>query len=269
MPDASPSLLLAGCGKMGSALLSGWLRAGIPASGITVADPAGCGMKGIASYPALSALPARFQSDIVLLAVKPQKMHEALAQLPAFLKQTGPLYISIAAGKTLAFFAQQLGQDAAVVRAMPNTPALIGRGVTALCANGEVTPRQKRDAELLLQAVGSVVWLAEEEKLHAVTALSGSGPAYVFYFLEALVAAGVKLGLDEAVAKQLAIETVEGSAALAGRTGELLEQLRINVTSPGGTTEAALKVAMQDNAFAGLIERMLAAAAKRSAELSA
>jgi pyrroline-5-carboxylate reductase len=268
MPNAI-SILLIGCGNMGSALLEGWLRAGIDPQSIAVVEPSAPVKPGVTRYRALADLPPRFQADTVVLAVKPQAMSDALAQLPAFEKHAGPLFISIAAGKTLGYFAQHLGPAAAVVRAMPNTPALIGRGVTVLCANAQAGEDRKHRAESLLRAVGSVYWLADESRMHAVTALSGSGPAYVFYFVEALIAAAVQLGLEESLARKLAIETVEGSAALAAQTGELPEQLRINVTSPGGTTEAALNIAIQDRALASLIARMLTAAAARSAELSA
>ncbi len=273
MPASSPpSILLIGCGKMGFALVKGWLR-GMDGTRITLVDPnPNPELLALAAGMRHYALPADVPSDlrftVVMLAVKPQSMDMALGEIPAAIRKQSPLYISVAAGRTLGYFTDRLGEHAAVIRAMPNTPALIGRGITVLCANAGVNHAQKHEAASLLKAVGSVVWLQDESKMDAVTALSGSGPAYVFYFLDALVGAAVKLGLDSDMARQLAIETLGGSAALAEQSGRPFEQLRRDVTSPGGTTEAALTILTQRDVFTSLIDETLAAAAKRAKELS-
>jgi pyrroline-5-carboxylate reductase len=178
-----------------------------------------------------------------------------------------PLYLSIAAGKTLQYLKKHLG-DAAIVRTMPNIPALIGKGISVLCANAKVSKVQKQLATTLLKAAGEVVWLEDESQMDAVTALSGSGPAYVFLFMEALIEAGITQGLLEKMCKQLVMETVLGSAALAKTSKESLSILRQNVTSPGGTTEAALNLLTKKNALKMLLAEAVAGAVKRSRELA-
>jgi len=257
-------LVLLGCGKMGSALLAGWLEQGADPAGITAIEP----------YPSawlkntgvtLADRPPE-AADMVLLAVKPQMMAEALGQVAGL---EGALFLSIAAGLPLAFFEAALGPEAAIVRAMPNTPAAVGQGVTALIGNAHVTPDAKETATALMRAVGSVLWLENEAQMDAVTAVSGSGPAYVFHMIEALTEAGIAEGLSESLATELATATVAGAGALAMAADESAETLRVNVTSPKGTTEAGLSVLMAENGLRPLVRATVAAAAKRSRELGA
>lgn len=260
------SLLLIGAGKMGGALLERW--AAYPqVAHIDVIEPglARPSDTRISWHKNLESLSKNYAPDVIVFAVKPQQLGDIL---PAYRARFAhkPLYISIAAGKTLAFFARHLGTQAKVIRAMPNLPATIGSGMTVLTAT-DVSPAFKETAIRLMGAVGEVEWLDDEAQMDAVTALSGSGPAYVFLFLESLLKAGVAAGLPEGLAKKLAIETLCGSAALAAESSESAAQLRKNVTSPGGTTEAALAVLMKDNALEKLMENAVRAAARRSQEL--
>lgn len=258
--------MLLGCGKMGSAMLAGWLARGLPASSVWVLDPHPSDWlrsTGVHLNQDLPAAPA-----IVLVAVKPQMMAEALPTL----REMGngkTLFVSVAAGTTISFFEQTLGMDTPVVRAMPNTPAAISQGITAIVANTRAGAQGLDEAELLLSAVGEVVRLDEEAQIDAVTGVSGSGPAYVFHMIETLAAAGVEQGLPADMAMQLARATVAGAGALAMQADEDPAQLRINVTSPNGTTQAALEVLMDaEHGFPALMRRAVAAAADRSRELA-
>jgi pyrroline-5-carboxylate reductase len=269
MTISNAKILLIGAGKMGSALLSAWLRAGYKPSSITVLESDTAHLKSlsaegvhrIASLSELTSAP-----DCILLAVKPQSMD---VLLPLLAQKCGnkPLYISIAAGKTLLYFAKHLG-NAAVVRTMPNIPAIIGKGISALIANVKVSNEQKQLATSLLAAAGETVWLEDESLMDAVTALSGSGPAYVFLFAEALVEAGMSQGLSRDTCEILALYTIHGSAELAFKSKDSLSQLRKNVTSPGGTTEAALSVLMKNDVLKSIINDAIAQAVKRSKELA-
>ena len=263
---AAEGLVLLGCGKMGSAMLAGWLARGLPTSSVWVLDPHPSGWlrsTGVHLNQDLPAAPA-----IVLVAVKPQMMAEALPTL----REMGngkTLFVSVAAGTTISFFEQTLGMDTPVVRAMPNTPAAISQGITAIVANTRAGAQGLDEAELLLSAVGEVVRLDEEAQIDAVTGVSGSGPAYVFHMIETLAAAGVEQGLPADMAMQLARATVAGAGALAMQADEDPAQLRINVTSPNGTTQAALEVLMDaEHGFPALMRRAVAAAADRSRELA-
>jgi pyrroline-5-carboxylate reductase len=266
-----PALLLVGCGKMGGALLAGWLERGL-ARRLVVVEP-GPGAAGFAGRPGVewlsdaAAIAPDFQPAAVVLAVKPQGMADVLPPYRRF-ADAGALFLSIAAGKTLGFFGRALGGGAAVVRAMPNTPASIGRGIAVACANARVRPEQRRVAEALLAAVGEVGWVEDEALLDAVTAVSGSGPAYVFLLIECLARAGAAAGLPEALAERLARATVAGSGELARRSAESAAALRENVTSPGGTTRAALDVLMAVDGLDPLLRRAVLAATKRSRELA-
>ncbi|ETD81705.1 pyrroline-5-carboxylate reductase [Rhodobacter capsulatus] len=258
-------LVLLGCGKMGSALLAGWLRQGLSPTSVHVVEPfPGDWLKGtgVALNGALPAAPA-----VVLVAVKPQMMAEALPGLQA-MGGGETLFVTVAAGTTLAKYATILGASTPVVRAMPNTPAAIGRGITAICGNATATPAHLDLAEGLLSAVGQVVRLEGEHQMDAVTALSGSGPAYVFHLIEALAAAGEAEGLPADLAMKLAKATVGGAGQLAEDATESPAQLRVNVTSPGGTTAAALAHLMDpETGFPGLLQRAVKAAADRGREL--
>jgi len=260
-------ILLVGCGKMGGALLAGWKKRRFNQS-IAVVEPAPAPMpSGVKRHATADTLPKSFAPSAVVFAVKPQALAEVL---PAYrrLADGGSVFLSIAAGKTLGFFARYLGEDAPVVRAMPNTPAAIGRGIAVACANAQVTAPQRALCNRLLAAVGEVGWVENEALLDPVTAVSGSGPAYVFLLIEALAEAGAAAGLPQDLAMKLARATVAGSGELARLAPEDAAQLRRNVTSPGGTTEAALKVLMAEDALAALLRRAVAAATERSRQLA-
>jgi pyrroline-5-carboxylate reductase len=263
-------ILLVGCGKMGGALLAGWLDQGISPSDALIVDPhydSAAGPAGVRAFAAPQALPAGFTPDVVLLAVKPQMMDEAAAAYRRF--AGGAVFLSIAAGRTIASLEAVLGTDAAIVRAMPNTPAAVRRGATALFANHNVSEQQRQSCDHLVTAVGKAVWVDNEKQLDAVTALSGSGPAYVFLLVEALAAAGEALGLPAELADVLARETVTGAGELLHRSPLPAAALRENVTSPNGTTYAALQVLMQENdGLSELMRRATRAAARRAEELA-
>lgn len=262
-------LVLVGCGKMGSALLRGWTAAGA-AIGFDVVEPAGPppGFEeaGIVWHRAPAELAPDPSPDAVVFAVKPQVADDAL---PGYRRFASPrtLFLSIVAGKTIDGITRHIG-PAALIRTMPNTPAAIGRGITVACANRQVSADQRRLCERLLAAVGESAWVEDEALLDAVTAVSGSGPAYVFLLIEALAAAGAACGLPSELAQRLAGATVAGSGELARLSDESPGQLRENVTSPGGTTRAALDVLMAADGLAPLIRRAVAAATARSRELA-
>jgi pyrroline-5-carboxylate reductase len=255
---------------MGSALLRGWVNAGVAAH-ITVVEPEGS-PSGFASNDRVSwhRSPAELSDDpapdAVVFAVKPQIVD---AVLPDYQRWAAPqtLFVSIVAGKTIAGMTRHLG-PAAVVRTMPNTPAAIGRGITVACANQRVTMAQRELCDRLLAAAGESAWVEDEALLDAVTAVSGSGPAYVFLLVEALAEAAEAMGLPPALALRLARATVAGSGELARLSDEDPTQLRRNVTSPGGTTEAALDVLMAQDGLSPLIKRAVFAAAARSRALA-
>jgi pyrroline-5-carboxylate reductase len=265
-------LLVAGAGKMGGALLEGLIARGLPADQIVIQDPAPPpeiaqflqqhGIRTEATVASLAAPPS-----LILVAVKPQLMDQVFAPLA---KLSGPktVVLSIAAGKTLASFEQHLMPGNAVIRAMPNMPAQVGRGVTACVANAVATAEQKAMASQLLSAVGEVVWLEREDDMDAVTAVSGSGPAYVFLVAECLAEAGRKAGLSPQLAQSLARATVAGAGELLHRSDLDAATLRQNVTSPGGTTAAALAMLMGQPGLQDLMTDAVAAAVRRSRELS-
>lgn len=262
---ARDGLVLLGCGKMGSALLAGWLEAGLPPGSIWVLEPnptewlKGTGVHLNAGVPAAPA--------VALLAVKPQMMGAALPALQA-LGNGRTLMVSIAAGTSIATFESVFGPRTPIVRTMPNTPAMVGRGITGICGNAHAGAAGLALARALMQAVGEVVELEGEHQIDAVTAVSGSGPAYVFHLIEAMAAGGVAQGLAPDVAMKLARATVCGAGELAWRSPETASQLRINVTSPGGTTAAALSVLMDETTgFPPLLEKAIKAAADRGREL--
>ena len=265
-------LILVGAGKMGGAMLEGWLADGLDPKSVTVLDPVpGASIKALADKQGLNlagdaaALPQ--DAAVMVLAVKPQIMDEVLAVVKGAVSER-TVALSIAAGKTIASLATHIGRDAAIVRSMPNTPAAIGRGITVACANDRVRPEQKNHCDELLQAAGVVAWTEDETALDAVTAVSGSGPAYVFLLAECMEEAGVQAGLERGLARQLARETVSGAGELLRQSDEDAATLRQNVTSPGGTTAAALEVLMGPDGLQGLMVRAVKAAADRSRELS-
>jgi len=267
---AKQQILLIGFGNMGQALVRGWLAKGRPAATIRVVDPVSSARAvatalGVTARASLNE-PSDVRADIVVLAVKPNQL---AAVLTACVGETAPdaVFLSIAAGKTLAALAAGLGR-AAVGRAMPNTPAAIGKGITALVANPAVSAEQRALCTELLSAVGAVAWIDDERHMDAVTAVSGSGPAYVFLLIESLEHAGRELGLDAPLARQLALATVAGAGAYAAAADAEPAELRRRVTSPNGTTQAALDVLMADPGVRELLVRAVRAAAERSRQLS-
>lgn len=265
-------LVLVGAGKMGGALLSGWLDKGLAPAQVFVRDPQPSA--DIARLVAERGIPLNFpvadiaarKPAVVLLAVKPQSMEQVLPDL-APLVSPETLFISIAAGTGLHRLKELLGAEARVVRAMPNTPSAVGRGVTVACANALVTAEQRGLATALLAAVGEADWVESEPLIDAVTAISGSGPAYLFYMTECLAAAGEALGLEAGLAMRLARATVSGAGEMLHRLDEPAATLRKNVTSPGGTTAAALDVLMGEGGLSPLIRRAALAARDRAREL--
>lgn len=250
---------------MGSAMLEGWLRDGLPTSSVWVIDPQPSEWVEDQNVHVNAALPP--SPAVVIIAVKPQMMGDALPSMAA-LGNSDTLFISVAAGTQIAQFAAVLGDKTPIVRAMPNTPAAMGKGITALVGNAQATAQHQEMAAHLMSAVGEVVHLTTEDQMDAVTGVSGSGPAYVFHLIECLAAAARAEGLPEDMALKLARATVAGAGALAVQTGEDPGQLRRNVTSPNGTTQAGLEVLMDENTgLPPLIRDTVAAAANRSREL--
>ena len=261
-------LVLLGCGKMGSAMLQGWLAQGIKPGSVTIIDPYPSDWvqsligEGVSVNADLPVSPA-----VCILAVKPQMMGKALPLLQV-LGNGKTLFISIAAGTSIGRLATVLGEHSAIIRAMPNTPAAVGRGITALIGNNKTSSAQLEMAENLLAAVGQTVRLDNEDQMDAVTAVSGSGPAYVFHLIETMAAAGEAQGLPFELALKLAKATVAGAGELAEQADETPAQLRVNVTSPAGTTAAALAVLMDvETGFPKIVGDGIKAAADRSREL--
>lgn len=263
-------VVLIGAGNMGGAMLTGWLKSGVPASDFTVIDPSpsdAMRARIAEAGAAFSAtVPTGLVADVLFIAVKPQVMD---AVLPPLKSLVGPqtVVVTVAAGKTLAFLEQHLG-EAAFVRAMPNTPAMVGRGVTGAYANSRVTSRQHETVSELLRVSGPVEWVTSERDIDAVTAVSGSGPAYVFYLVECMAEAGRKAGLPYDLSLRLARETVAGAGEMLHQSSDEAAQLRKNVTSPGGTTAAALGVLMADDGMQPLFDAAIEAARKRAEELA-
>ena len=270
--DAMP-LLLIGCGKMGSAMLAGWRARGFDAKDIVVVEPSAelassiHDRHGVSVVADAAALPDELKPAALVFAVKPQVMETVVRDFRHF-AENGAWVLSIAAGTPIGFFLSRLGASTAIVRAMPNTPAAIGRGITALCANRYVTATQRMAAEALVEAVSEAVWLDDESLMDVVTAVSGSGPAYVFLLIEALAEAGEKNGLPADIAERLAEVTVAGAGELARQSDDIAAELRRHVTSPGGTTEAALEVLMAEDGMQSLFDRAVAAAVQRGKDLA-
>jgi pyrroline-5-carboxylate reductase len=262
-------LVLAGAGKMGGAMLDGWLARGLKPKQITVIEPhpgktiKALARRGLKLNPKGNAAAA----SAIVIAVKPQTVLEALPPLAAYTGKS-TLVLSIMAGRTVAFLEGSLPAGTAIVRAMPNTPAAIGRGISVAFANARISTSQRKLASDLLAAIGKVEWITDEARMDAVTALSGSGPAYVFLLAEAMASAGIAAGLPPALATRLARETVTGSAELMHRSDLDAATLRQNVTSPGGTTAAALDVLMGPGGFDHLLTQAIIAATRRSRELA-
>jgi len=254
---------------MGAALLEGWVGLGIDPARIVVIEPQPTASIGALSARGLRINPnaASIRPDAIVIAVKPQVAPEIMPNVAA-LMSPATIVVSIMAGRTIAFLAEALPRNATVIRAMPNTPASIGRGITVAVPNSRVSPAQRQLADALLTATGAVEWIGDEALMDAVTAVSGSGPAYVFLLAESLARAGEKVGLPAELAARLARATVAGSGELLHRATLDAATLRHNVTSPGGTTAAALDVLMASDGLDLLMERAVAAATRRGRELA-
>jgi len=263
------TLVLVGAGKMGSAMLDGWLARGLDPKKIIVIEP-----EPVKAVKALTRRGVKLNpkdkvgvASAIVIAVKPQSAPEALPQLARYIDKA-TLVLSIMAGRTVGFLEKLLPAGTAIVRAMPNTPAAIGRGISVAVANAKISKRQRKQASDLLAAIGKVEWVPDEALMDAVTALSGSGPAYIFLLAECMTRAGVAAGLPPELATRLARETVAGSAELLHRSDLDAATLRQNVTSPGGTTAAALEVLMGPGGFDQLLTQAIAAATRRSRDLA-
>ncbi len=264
-------VLLVGCGNMGHAMLSGWLASGkLQPADVAVVEPhdalcARAAKAGAAAYGDVAELPPNLAPRLVVFAVKPQAIREVAAGYRRF--AGAATFLSIAAGTPIATFEAVLGAGAAIVRCMPNMPAAIGKGMMVMTSNPNVTPEAEQLVGEILSASGEVARVDDERLMDAVTAVSGSGPAYVFHFIECLAAAGEKAGLPADTAKLLAMQTVFGAACLAKESGEAPSRLREQVTSPNGTTAAALGVLMGGDRLGGLVAEAVEAARLRSIEL--
>jgi pyrroline-5-carboxylate reductase len=274
MSEIAGPLLLIGCGKMGHALLAGWLERGLARDQAFVVEPHVHSREsvsrefGVTVVPAPAELPAELRPLAVVFAIKPQMMADALPDYREIVAG-GPVVLSIAAGTVVARFEEAFGPETPVVRAMPNTPAAIGRGVSALFANHAASAAQQALCNGLMSAVGSVHWISDEDLMHPITAMSGGGPAYLVLLIETLAHAGIANGMPAELAWAMARDTVTGAGALAAASDEEAEVLRRNVTSPGGTTEAALDVLMdRAGGIQPLFDRAIAAGVARSAELA-
>jgi pyrroline-5-carboxylate reductase len=263
------TLVLVGAGKMGSAMLDGWLGRGLDPKKITVIEP-----QPVKAVKALARRGVKLNpknkigvASAIVIAVKPQSAPEALPPLARYIDKA-TLVLSIMAGRTIGFLEKSLPARTAIVRAMPNTPAAIGRGISVAVANAKISKRQRKQASDLLAAIGKVEWVLDEALMDAVTALSGSGPAYIFLLAECMARAGVAAGLPPDLATRLARETVAGSAELLHRSDIDAATLRQNVTSPGGTTAAALEVLMGPGGFDQLLTQAIDAATRRSRDLA-
>ena len=263
------TLVLVGAGKMGSAMLDGWLARGLDPKKIIVIEP-----QPVKALKALTRRGVKLNpkdkvgvASAIVIAVKPQSAPEAVPPLARYIDKT-TLVLSIMAGRTIGFLEKSLPTGTAIVRAMPNTPAAIGRGISVAVTNARISMRQRKQASDLLAAIGKVEWVGDETLMDAVTALSGSGPAYIFLLAECMARAGVAAGLPKELATRLARETVAGSAELLHRSDLDAATLRQNVTSPGGTTAAALEVLMGPGGFDQLLTQAIAAATRRSRDLA-
>ena len=265
-------LLLVGCGKMGGAMLEGWLEMGLLPEQIYIIEPHApiteeLRNRGLYAVTVQSELPADLDPGIVLFAVKPQSMDRAVSDFSGC-GSPNTTFLSIAAGKTISYFENILGAEAAIVRSMPNTPAAVRRGITVATPNNNVTDEQRNFCSNLLEAVGEVAWVDEEGLIDAVTALSGGGPAYVFFLTECMAQAGIDAGLPAELSAQLARVTVSGAGELMRQSNETPTTLRENVTSPGGTTAEALKILMAKTGWQPLLTQAIGAATARSKQLA-
>jgi len=265
------SVLLVGCGNMGGAMLEGWIDQKIKPNSIVVIDPSSANLEkaralGCRGFSSPLLIEEGYVPDVIVFAVKPQVIGDVMDHYRSYTDK-GAFVISIAAGTRIEKFEQQLGDHVPIIRTMPNTPAAIRQGMMVSCANGLVSEEQKKLCDLLMEAIGTTAWVDMEEDIDRVTGLSGSGPAYVFYMIEAMAQAGVAAGLSEELSTLLAKTTVAGAGQLAISSPKAASTLRENVTSPGGTTAAGLSVLMAKDGLKPLMEKTVAAAVQRSKEL--
>jgi len=266
-----PHIAFVGAGNMASSIIGGLIESGHPAECISAADPFPVSLERLREIAPVAVyndnLAAVQVADIIILAVKPQVMATATDSIAAAVRANRALVISIAAGVTIASMQARLGPEVAIVRCMPNTPALVGCGASGLFANNKTSAEQREFAQLVMSAVGITCWVDSEPELDAITALSGSGPAYFFLFIEAMVDAGIALGLDAKTAHTLALQTSLGASRMAIESDVDLVELRRRVTSPGGTTERAIQSFEQDG-LRKVVARGMCAAADRAAEMA-
>jgi pyrroline-5-carboxylate reductase len=267
----TPHIAFIGAGNMASSIIGGLLTSGHPAQKISAADPFPASLEKLGEIAPVTLCAdnaaAAAEADVIIMAVKPQVMAEATNSIARAVRARRALVISIAAGVTIANMQARLGPEAAIVRCMPNTPALLGCGASALFGNSKVAATQRDYAEAILGAVGITCWVPDESSLDAITALSGSGPAYFFLFMEAMINAGCELGLDRETATAMALQTGLGAARMAVESDVDLVELRRRVTSPGGTTERAIE-SFEDNGLREVVAKALRAAADRAAEMA-
>ncbi len=268
---STPQIAFIGAGNMASSIVGGLVDSGQPADRIRASDPFPASLEKLRAIAPVATFDNNAEAvagaDVVILAVKPQVMAEVCDSIAAAVADARALVISIAAGITIESMESRLGGDTAIVRCMPNTPALLGEGATGLYANAAVTARQRRYAEQILSAVGMIEWVPSEQALDAVTALSGSGPAYFFLFMEAMIDAACAQGLERDTATRLALQTGLGAARMALENDVDLIELRRRVTSPGGTTQAAVE-SFEQAGLRAVIADAMQAAADRAAEMA-
>ncbi|MEH6580712.1 MAG: pyrroline-5-carboxylate reductase [Halioglobus sp.] len=267
----NPQIAFIGAGNMASSIIGGLIDSGHPAAKICAADPYPPSLEQLQALAPIKVsdnnADAVAGADVIILAVKPQVMADATASIAEPVRAAGAVTISIAAGVTIASMQQRLGTEAAIIRCMPNTPALVGCGASALYANEQVNDQQRQFADAILSAVGITAWVDSEIELDAITALSGSGPAYFFLFMEAMIDAGVHLGLTTETASAMAIQTALGASRMAMESDVDLVELRRRVTSPAGTTERAVQ-SFEQGDIRGLVTTAMQAAADRAAEMA-
>ncbi len=267
----TPHIAFIGAGNMASSIIGGLLASGHPVDKISAADPFIDSLKTLHANTSVATYAdnaeAAANADVIIMAVKPQVMAEATASIASAVQTNSSLTISIAAGVTIASMQQRLGAQAAIVRCMPNTPALLGCGASALYGNDQVSPAQRHHAEQILAAVGITSWVENEADLDAITALSGSGPAYFFLFMEAMIDAACELGLDRETATLMTQQTALGAARMAQDSDVDLGELRRRVTSPAGTTERAIQ-SFQGNSLESIVQQAMQAAQARAVEMA-
>jgi pyrroline-5-carboxylate reductase len=267
----TPHIAFIGAGNMASSIIGGLVESGHPADHISAADPYPPSLEKLSAIAPVRVcdnnVDAVADADVVVLAVKPQVMAEATTSIAPAIAAGNAVTISIAAGVTIASMQSRLGEEAAIVRCMPNTPALLGCGASALFANTQASEIHRGHAQTVLAAVGITTWVPSEQALDAITALSGSGPAYFFLFMEAMIEAGINLGLDEETASAMTIQTALGASRMAQENDLPLAELRRRVTSPGGTTERAIE-SFQQNKLDSIVAKAMQAAADRAAEMA-